>query len=133
MFAVLLWLGACGTDGAAATVGASTDVRDSAGALDSAEPDVCVRQLDVTWQNWAGGFVRTQCQGCHATRSPNRYGAPESVFFDDEASALALAPLIYDVVVVSPSMPPSGGVTDEERFLVDQWLRCRVPASERTK
>lgn len=94
----------------------------AAAAEDSAEP--CAPDLEVTWDNWGRSFVTTHCQGCHADDTAERYGAPESVSFDSEADALSRAAAIYRAVLREETMPPSGGLTEDERYLLDQWL-CR--------
>ncbi len=95
--------------------------------IDSAIPEIrapCDRDLQVTWDNWAGGFVRTQCQGCHAATAPDRYGAPTTITFDSEAAAIALAEAIRRSVIDDRTMPPAGGITDDELYLLEQWLVC---------
>ena len=102
------------------------DSGDDTGAptVDTGPP--CEPTLAVTWDNFGHSFVLTHCQGCHASAATDRFGAPESVSFDDEAETLAQAQAIWDAVLTRGSMPPAGGLTDDERTLVEQWLLCEV-------
>ncbi len=79
----------------------------------------------VTWETFAEAFLSTHCQGCHASASLNRQGAPAGVRFDDEMETVALGNTILNVVsVTEPSMPPSGGPSDDDRQLLNVWLSC---------
>ena len=97
---------------------------------DSAEPETvevpawCSDSPQVTWSNFGEGFLLTHCQGCHAEDAPNRFGAPESVYFDTEADVDAQRASIYRVVLTDQSMPPAGGITDDELALAEIWLEC---------
>ncbi len=42
-----------------------------------------------TWSEEGRAFFTTWCQRCHATDSPQRYGAPEGVVFDTAADVVA--------------------------------------------
>ncbi len=109
-----LW--ACGKD--------AGDPADSGVQADSSEP-FCADAAVLTWENFGEGFTRESCQPCHASTSPDRRGAPESVVFDDKAQALALSErILARVTGDSPTMPPSGGVSTDDRLRVEIWLRC---------
>ena len=113
-----------GDDSAAETDSASTT--DSGAADDSAAIDpFCVDQPVVTWANFGAGFLLEACQGCHASATPDRHGAPEGVSFDtvDEAWAWQ-ARILARAAGDAPTMPPLGGVTDSDRLLLEIWLRC---------
>lgn len=88
---------------------------------------LCETGLDVTWEGWAAGFMLSQCQPCHASETPNRYGAPVSVSFDTLEDCRAQAGAIEDAVLTRASMPPAGGITDDERALLARWLDCGLP------
>jgi hypothetical protein len=88
---------------------------------------LCETGLDVTWDGWAAGFMLSQCQPCHASETPNRYGAPTSVTFDTLEHCRAQAGVIEDAVLIRASMPPAGGITDDERALLARWLACGLP------
>jgi uncharacterized membrane protein len=101
----------------------SSDPQDTA---DSTVPDLqCEDAQLVTYTNFGKSFFTHSCQGCHASTAPDRYGAPEEVQFDTldwvwEQSAVILAVAAGD----EPSMPPQGGVTDDERTKLKWWLQC---------
>ncbi|MFT5681612.1 MAG: putative membrane protein [Myxococcota bacterium] len=79
----------------------------------------------VTWDNFGDGFVTESCQTCHASTSEDRNGAPETVTFDTREEALAQADNILRVVASdTPTMPPQGGISDDDRTLVSYWLTC---------
>ena len=88
---------------------------------------LCETGLDVTWDGWAAGFMLSQCQPCHASETPNRYGAPVSVTFDTLEDCRAQGGAIEDAVLTRASMPPAGGITDDERALLARWLDCGLP------
>lgn len=101
--------------------------------LDTAEPsdiDLNVEGCDdepvVTWDNWAESMIITHCQGCHASASPNRYGAPLSIHFDHKEAAYDLADRIYIRTLDQEDMPPAGGILEDDLYLLDVWLRCSV-------
>ena len=79
-----------------------------------------------TWDTWGDAFFAQWCDSCHASTSPNRYGAPEGVAFDSQEEALAWADRIEARVLVEATMPPGGGLTDEELDLLAAWLQCSV-------
>ena len=102
-------------------------------SLDSAEPndlslsdDGCDSAPLVTWDNWAESMMITHCQGCHASASPNRYGAPLDIHFDHKEAAFDLADRIYIRTLEQEDMPPAGGILEEDLYLLDIWLRCSV-------
>ena len=98
---------------------------DSAAPLTGALAEVdCAASPDVTWDNWAGGKLETHCQGCHASQTPDRYGAPDAVAFDTEADARRWRDRIYQRTLVSEEMPPAGGLTDDDKYLLTVFLAC---------
>jgi cytochrome c5 len=103
---LLLW--GCGAD--PADTGA-------AGACDDAPV--------VTWESWGEGFLIQTCQTCHSATTPDRNGAPESVNFDTEDEVLALRDrILARATGDDPTMPPSGGVTEDDRLRLLTWLTC---------
>lgn len=85
----------------------------------------CADAPVVTYDNFGKGFLTESCQSCHASTSPNRNGAPESVVFDTEADVAAHADTILLVATGdAPRMPPEGGVSDDDRYLLEVWLTC---------
>ena len=89
------------------------------GAKDSGE---CVD--GPSYDGFMEGFLIGKCQPCHASNAPNRFGAPESVHFDTRQKAVEQVEAIRRTVLVAESMPPSGGVTEDERALLEEWLDC---------
>ena len=77
-----------------------------------------------TYTEWAHGFFRGKCQSCHASTAPNRHGAPDHVTFDTYQQIEPWLDAIEWTVFEQSSMPPSGGVTEEEAILLMQWLAC---------
>lgn len=120
MLLALLLLHACGAD----TSGADTSAADTAGPGDDAHPAWCDTAVEVGWDDFGHGFLLTHCQGCHASTAPERYGAPEGVVFDTEQDAVEQADAILRVVIEARTMPPAGGVTEDEELLLQTWLLC---------
>ena len=70
-------------------------------------------------------IVKERCQPCHASTSPNRYGAPEDVFFDTHEDVMERKDQILEQATgEDPYMPPQGGVTENDLFLLETWLTC---------
>lgn len=83
----------------------------------------------LTWENFGEGFLRENCESCHAQAAPYRSSAetppPTSIHFGDKDTALALRDQILDSAGGdTPRMPPRGGVDAEEREKLNIWLRC---------
>lgn len=107
---------------------------DSAGPVDSAvdtgEPDPCAGVPVVTYASFGEGFMLENCQGCHASTTEERYGAPESVTFDTIEEVWAWAEVILAVATgEEPAMPPQGGVHEDDRTKLEWWLGCAEPGS----
>lgn len=90
------------------------------GACDTGPP--------LSWESWGHGFFTSYCQPCHSVGAPQRYGAPEGLNFDTEAQVRASAAEIRTSVLDLETMPVGGGVPDEQRALLDQFLRCEEGA-----
>ena len=78
----------------------------------------------VTWETYTQGMLMTHCQGCHASESPTRYGAPTDVFFDDIEDALFWSERIRSRTLEIQDMPPAGGIFTEDLYLLQVWLEC---------
>ena len=74
--------------------------------------------------DWTQGFLDGKCQPCHGYYSPNRYGAPDNVWFDTEEASVFWKEAIRRTVLETETMPPSGGVNDDEKALLTRWLNC---------
>ena len=75
------------------------------------------------YENFGAGFMTEHCQGCHADGAIDREGAPQSVSFDDVSSIWEHRATIIDEVE-EETMPPAGGISDEERNAALEWLHC---------
>ncbi len=88
----------------------------------------CDAQPTITYDTFGRGFLATYCDGCHGTDVTNRQGAPDDVVFDDRETAETWA----DRILVrsapedgsAPTMPPAGGVPDDDRDRLLVWLTC---------
>ena len=88
-------------------------------------PDDCETAQVVTWASFGEGFMIENCQSCHSSTSPNRYGAPMDVQFDSHEDVLSWSDSILELSVGhNPSMPPGGGVSDSDLMLLEDWLIC---------
>ncbi|RME26092.1 MAG: hypothetical protein D6798_07370 [Deltaproteobacteria bacterium] len=112
----LLWV--------ACTVVSPPVVDDSGVGGDLDRPGWCDTAVEVTWEDWGDGFMRTQCQGCHASQAEERYGAPPEVVFDTEADVIRWRARILVRTVDERTMPPAGGVDEVDLQLLETWLRC---------
>ncbi len=99
--------------------------QDSGGGEEDVEnPEWCDTASPAGWDDFGEGFLLTHCQPCHASNSANRYGAPEAISFDTESAALEQSEAILRTVLEQPSMPPAGGITEDEATLLRHWLIC---------
>ena len=97
--------------------------------VDSQAPDtgLCADAPVLMWANFGEGFLKANCQSCHASTSTNRSGAPEEVSFDTVADAVAHAERIAARATgEAPDMPPQGGVSDTDREKLNIWLSCYI-------
>ncbi|MEQ1508585.1 MAG: hypothetical protein ABMB14_40510, partial [Myxococcota bacterium] len=76
----------------------------------------------VTWENFAEPQIVTWCTPCHSENLTGdlRNGAPVSVDLDTLDDARQHAARIA-ARVDDGTMPPAGGLTDEERRLLADW------------
>lgn len=105
------------------------DVRGDGGGDDTPDPpdpDACETSY-LGYDNFGAPFVVSWCRGCHSSTVPKamRQNAPLDVNFDDEADVREWAVRIAARAgTKSPTMPPAGGPTAEERALLDEWVGC---------
>ncbi|MDP2312602.1 MAG: hypothetical protein Q8P41_06820 [Pseudomonadota bacterium] len=82
----------------------------------------------LTWDTFGQGFLIENCQGCHASGAPERYGAPDDVTFDTVEDAWRWSGRILERVgagsVDEVTMPPMGGVSADDRTRLRWWLAC---------
>lgn len=91
----------------------------------AATTGTCAEAPIVNWNNFGEAFLIHQCNGCHAATTPERYGAPADVSFDTVEQAWAWAPrILARATGDTPSMPPRGGVSDDDRQRLVWWLSC---------
>jgi hypothetical protein len=67
-------------DSAGDTHTGDTDPTDTAAAF-------CEGVPTLAYTNFGEGFLRENCQGCHASTTADRYGAPDTVVFDTRDAA----------------------------------------------
>ncbi|MCB9741131.1 MAG: hypothetical protein H6740_00700 [Alphaproteobacteria bacterium] len=88
---------------------------------------LCASAPVTTWNNFGEGFLTQECQSCHGSErtGAERNGAPDMIFFDTEADALAQAQVILNAATGEDArMPPMGGVEDDDRYRLEVWLTC---------
>ena len=84
----------------------------------------------LSWANFAEGFLVENCQSCHASTSVDRHGAPAGVVFDTLNDALEQAARIgVRAAGDDATMPPAGGISEEDRALLAAWLACGEPGA----
>lgn len=88
----------------------------------------CEEQPVVTYDTFGRGFLSTYCNGCHGGAVVDRQGAPGSVVFDTPEDVEVYADRILARTAPAdgsaPTMPPVGGVTEEDRERLVIWLTC---------
>lgn len=93
---------------------------------DSAAPDpLCEGDTALTYDTFGEGFFTQYCQGCHASTTAERYGAPADVTFDTAQDiARHRAAIRRTVLGASADMPPGGGVSELDLEKLAIWLDC---------
>jgi uncharacterized membrane protein len=84
----------------------------------------CSAAPRVTWEGWGQGFFRTWCGACHAPEAQSRNAAPVGVSFETRADVATWRERIHTRVLVDQTMPVGGGLTEEDRALLDLLLAC---------
>jgi len=83
---------------------------------------------DTTFENFGESFFNAHCNSCHSASPGLRSGAPEDVKFDTAADAASWRDRIAARATgASPTMPPGGGTTQEDRDKLEAWLACGAP------
>lgn len=79
----------------------------------------------VTYETFGKGFMTQNCQTCHASTQTDREGATEGVYFDTVDDVWAhKSSVLSRAASDEPDMPPLGGTTDDDRYLLTVWLTC---------
>lgn len=95
------------------------------------EPAICDSGSDVTYADFGETFIRQHCQGCHASSSNDRHGAPESVHFDSIEDIWERRDDILRVTTSDEAdMPPAWKLDEDNIRLVQQWLECGSERSD---
>jgi hypothetical protein len=118
----VLMQGACGPGGGEMGEngdGSSNGAGEQATGLCADDPPL------ESWETFGRGFVTTHCQGCHGSAAPDRYGAPEGVTFDTQEETLThKAQILATAASDEPTMPPTGGTSEDDRQRLRIWLEC---------
>ena len=90
------------------------------------DPSVCEDSY-LTYDNFGAEFSANWCRGCHASAIPEggRQNAPLGVNFDTDADLVRWKDRIRARATGdTPTMPPAGGPSAEERTLLVEWIDC---------
>lgn len=78
-----------------------------------------------TYDNFGQGFMTENCQVCHASSAINHYFAPEDVYFDTKEDCWRWKDrILARSAGDDATMPPNGGVTEDDRIRLRWWLEC---------
>ena len=92
----------------------------------SGDPDRCETSY-LDYASFGKPFLLDWCTGCHGAAVPAtmRQNAPTDVNFDTLEGARRFADRIaVRAAGETPTMPPAGGPSAEERALLVEWLTC---------
>ncbi len=87
---------------------------------------------NLTYENWAQGFITHNCLGCHHSKLTGieRFGAPAGVDFDTLEKVKDWAFEIADHATGDdPDMPPTGVVWWWDRISLEEWLLAGMPGT----
>lgn len=115
-----------------AAPGCRDDAPPDEGSMETTEGDMESNGADdrVTYDNFADGFIRNWCRGCHssALTGDARSGAPEGVDLGSREEVERWGDrLLERATGPSPTMPPAGGPSPMERELLRQWVNAGMP------
>lgn len=90
-----------------------------------ADTGPCADVPVVTYANFGEGFVLHHCQGCHASSTPDRYGAPGEVTLDTVDEVWAQKDrILLRAASEPPTMPPAASTSEDDRTRLRWWLEC---------
>lgn len=92
-------------------------------------PALCVHDPPLTYSNFGQAFMGKNCTGCHHSLlvPEQRNGAPVGIDFDTYPGVLEYADRVgARSLGEAPSMPPTGGVPDQDLANLAEWLACEV-------
>jgi len=91
-------------------------------------PVPCDREPPLDYDNFGVGFMARNCTGCHSSglAEGDRFGAPELVDLDTLSAVDTWAYRIHARAIQDTTMPPGGGIPEEDLALLDEWLQCDV-------
>jgi uncharacterized membrane protein len=90
------------------------------------DPEACASSY-LDYSNFGEPFLLNWCNGCHSAGLPAnmRQLAPAGVDFDSHEKAHQFQTRIAARAAgASPTMPPVGGPSTEERELLAEWITC---------
>ncbi len=96
--------------------------------------DPCPDDSFVNYENFAAPLMLTWCVPCHSShlQAADRQNATVGVDFDTYQGVLEHLDRIYVRAVEAvgedgSAMPPAGGLSDQERVLLNEWIECGAP------
>lgn len=84
----------------------------------------CDLDYQLTWDTFGDAFFHTWCAACHSADTPDRFDAPEEYNFDTEDEVRHWEDRIRARVLDEQTMPLGGGISEQERALLQQYLDC---------
>ena len=119
----------CGSEGsdsaASATPSDTAEDADTAADTGADTANPCADIPLLNYNNFGKGFMTENCQGCHASTTAERYGAPESVYFDTVDAVWTWSErILARAASADATMPPAGGVSKDDRTKLEWWLLC---------
>ena len=86
----------------------------------------------ITYETEGMGLMRTYCTSCHSQNlsGKKRYGAPQGMDFDTLSGIRTWAEESAEQIGEQGDMPPGGGIHQDERDALVNWLKCGSPGEE---